>query len=353
MPIDFSIFNGKKIFVTGSTGFKGSWLCTWLADVGAEVTGYALRPLPDAPLFDQLTLPKRIHQVYADVRDGDAFTKAMQVANPEIVIHMAAQPLVRLSYKDPKTTVDTNVGGGLNLLEAVRYTPSVKSVVFISSDKCYFNKEWDWGYRENDQLGGKDPYSASKAAAEMIFETYSESFFKARDNFGAATVRAGNVIGGGDFSVDRIIPDCIRALKEENPIILRNPNSTRPWQHVLEPLSGYLTVAKRLLESPKDYKGAWNFGPNVENVKTVEELAKRSIGTWGAGSLVIEEDPNSHHEANLLMLSSDKAKSKLQWEPRWNFDQAVDKTISWYRDVHDGFNPLDVTRKHIQEYCES
>lgn len=344
---------GKRVLVTGSTGFKGSWLCSWLLEAGAHVTGFALAPEPDAPLFDQLDLRNRIDQHDADIRSHEPIMQVMQTANPDVVFHLAAQPLVRLSYAEPKLTFDTNVAGAVNLLEAVRATDSIKALVFVTSDKAYRNKEWIWGYRENDELGGHDPYSASKAAAEIVFSGYLDSYFRARPGFGAASVRAGNVIGGGDMSKDRIVPDCIRSLVAGDDIVLRNPNSTRPWQHVLEPLSGYLAVAAALLKDPDQASAAWNFGPDPENVKTVGELAEKACDVWGSGSVRIEGDQSAMHEANLLMLNSDKAKSELGWRPQWDFGTAVTRTVEWYKRVHDGENPRAVTEEHLRAFTES
>jgi len=350
--MDFSIFKGAKILVTGSTGFKGSWLCTWLNALGADVSGFALPPKPDAPLFEQLKLRDRIKQYDGDIRDIETINKVLAETKPEIVFHLAAQALVRHSYDEPKLTFDTNVLGAVNLLEAIRVIDSVKSLVFVTSDKCYWNKEWVWGYRESDELGGHDPYSASKAAAELVFSSYQDSFFQKEAKVRAASARAGNVIGGGDFSMDRIVPDCIRALGSGEEIVLRNPESTRPWQHVLEPLSGYMTIARELLIRPDDIRGAWNFGPDPENVHPVKDLAKKSIEYWGNGSLKIAGNADQPFESNLLMLNVDKSKSILGWRARWNFDQAVKYTVQWYRRVQEGKNPIEVTEEQIKEYSE-
>lgn len=272
--MDLSLFRGRRVLVTGSTGFKGSWLSHWLLALGAEVSGFALPPEPYATLFDRLRLGDRIDQHMGDIRDLDTVRGVLAHTRPDVVIHLAAQALVRRSYQDPKSTFDVNVGGGVNLLEAVRTSGDVRALVFITSDKCYRNKEWLWGYRENDELGGADPYSASKAAAELAFTAYQESFLAARPDLAAATTRAGNVIGGGDFSPDRIVPDCVRSLSDDKAIVLRNPGSTRPWQHVLEPLSGYLSLAAGMLAGTQGMAGAWNFGPEAENVRPVVELAR-------------------------------------------------------------------------------
>ncbi len=343
-------FRGRRVLVSGSTGFKGSWLCSWLVDLGAEVAGFALPPADDAPLFQQLRCGERIRQTYGDVRDVNAVREAMGAFQPEIVIHLAAQALVRLSYEKPVDTFATNISGGIFVLEAIRQTPSVRALVFITSDKCYLNKEWQLAYRENDELGGADPYSASKAAMEIVFGCYQQSFFAKRPHFAAATARAGNVIGGGDFSRDRIVPDCIRALQSGAPIVLRHPDATRPWQHVLEPLSGYLTLASRLFKAGEEGKGAWNFAPDTQNVRTVHEIAQQVVTAWGSGKVVIDRPAEAVHEAQLLMLSSDKAKRQLGWRPHWDFTRAIDRTVEWYRAAGQGDNAVEVTKRQIADY---
>lgn len=348
--VDLNLLRGRRVLVTGSTGFKGSWLCTWLAELGAEVTGFALPPEADAPLFHQLRLDRRITQLMGDIRDLGTVRDAFHQARPEVVIHLAAQALVYRSYAEPKLTFDTNVGGATNLLEAARACPELKALVFITSDKCYRNKEWIWGYRENDELGGADPYSASKAAAELVFAAYAESFLSSRPDLIAATARAGNVIGGGDLSANRIVPDCVRAIRVGQAITLRQPNSTRPWQHVMEPLSGYLTLACRQLAGDAQTAGAWNFGPNAENVRTVEELARGIVAAYGQGEVEIDPVGATLHEAKLLMLSNDKAKTLLDWRPRWSFAETVATTVDWYRSVQSGEDPVEVTRRHISAY---
>ncbi len=345
-------FKGVPVLVTGSTGFKGSWLCTWLTEIGAQVSGFALPPKPDAPLFDQLRLRDRIDQYDGDIRNYSLIKEVIEKTKPQAIIHLAAQSLVRHGYQKPKETFDTNVGGSINLLEAVRNSSDVRALVFITSDKCYKNKEWIWGYRENDELGGTDPYSASKSAAENVFEGYYQSFLKLNKNIGAVTARAGNVIGGGDLSKDRIVPDCIRALRAKTPIEVRNPVATRPWQHVLEPLSGYLTLTARIFENPDKITGPWNFGPNTENVRPVKELAEFASKIWGSGSVNVQPDHFAPHESNLLMLSSDKAKSLLAWSPLWGFERCVENTINWYQKIDNGENPLDLTRAQITSYVE-
>jgi len=332
-------FKNKSVLVTGHTGFKGSWLALWLHELGAKVTGLALPPNTEPSHFDLIYLHDLITHIEGDIRDEKAVRKAFNKAKPEIVFHLAAQALVRDSYDDPKTTFDINIGGTVNVLEAIRHCPFIKAAVIITSDKCYENKEWIWGYRENDPMGGHDPYSASKGAVEIVCSTYLRSFFRqgARGpHIGFATARAGNVIGGGDWAKDRIIPDCVRALSRKVPIIIRNPNATRPWQHVLDPLSGYLLLAKHLMESPERYSGAWNFGPDDKGQIRVMELADSFIKAWGNGtkktSPLQEKAP---HEAHLLKLCIDKAVQELDWKPTLNSEAAINWTVDWYKIWHE------------------
>lgn len=347
------IFRGKRVLVTGHTGFKGSWLTLLLKLLGAEVMGYAL-PLDYADShFERLGLASSIHHVIADIRDLDRLKSAVQQFQPEFVFHLAAQALVRQSYLDPKSTFDTNVTGGINLLEAVRTCDSVRSLIFVTSDKCYENVEWIWGYRETDALGGHDPYSASKAAAEIVCASYMRSFFAQRERFGVATVRAGNVIGGGDWAADRIIPDCIRALQADKPISIRSPHATRPWQHVLEPISGYMLLAAKLYERPHAYDGAWNFGPHVGDVRTVLDVANYIVAKFAQGSVEVNAPSNKPHEAHLLQLNSDKARQLLGWNTRWDFAQTLEATAGWYRDVlREGGKAYEVSCRQIYQYYE-
>ena len=345
-------FRGRRVLLVGDTGFKGSWLALWLSELGAEVTGFALPPDEDRPLFADLGLGGVIRHVDGDIRGRRAVEAAFAETEPEIVFHLAAQSLVRLSHDQPKLTFDTNVGGSVNVLEAVRGRESIKSLVFVTSDKCYWNQEWERGYRENDRLGGRDPYSASKAAAEIIFRSYMDSYFAGRDGFAAASARAGNVIGGGDRARDRIVPDCIRALEAGRPIRLRNPDATRPWQHVLEPLSGYLLLAARLIEAPEDAAGSWNFGPRPDSTSTVRDLAEAVVKGWGEGEIVIEADPDAPHEATLLQLDIGKAETGLGWSPRWDTGRCISETVAWHRAVHGGEAPIDATRRQIAAYME-
>ena len=280
-------YSGKRVLVTGHTGFKGSWLTLWLTIMGAKVLGYALEPNTDPSLFNVLNLQKDIDHVIGDIRDFEKLREVITEFKPEIVFHLAAQPLVRLSYREPRLTYETNVMGTVNLLEAIRQTKSVRAVVNVTSDKCYENKEWVWGYREIDPMGGYDPYSSSKGCSELITAAYRNSYFK-NTEAAVASARAGNVIGGGDWAEDRLIPDIVRSLSQGKQIIIRNPKATRPWQHVLEPLSGYLLLGKLLYEKGQEFAEAWNFGPSDSSVMTVEEIVKKSIEIWGSGSYIVD-----------------------------------------------------------------
>lgn len=332
-------YKGLRVLVTGHTGFKGSWLCLWLAEMGAEVTGYALPP-PTAPNhFDLLDLP--MTSVIGDIRDAGTLAAAVETHRPEIVFHMAAQPLVRLSYHQPQETIDTNVMGTVNLFEACRRTPTVRAIVNITSDKCYENREWVWGYREIDPMGGFDPYSASKGCAELITAAYRNSFFPP-DRYGdthqtlAASVRAGNVIGGGDWAEDRLIPDIMRAASNGETTVIRNPDATRPWQHVLEPLSGYLHLGARLLGGDRDAASAWNFGPADEYTLTVRQVADRIARFWPAARYTLAPLTDRRpHEANLLKLDSSKANVRLGWRCVWDAETTFRRTVEWYRGYYE------------------
>lgn len=353
IPRELKLYRGKRVFITGDTGFKGSWLCLWLHILGADVMGYALPPERDMDHFNLIGLSGIIRHVDGDIRDLPHLQGTLNEFSPEFLFHLAAQPLVRYSYQEPKLTFDTNVGGSVNVLEAARTLKSLRSLVYITSDKCYLNKEWIWGYRENDELGGRDPYSASKAAAEIVFSAYIDSFFNARKDLGAASVRAGNVIGGGDWAQDRIVPDSIKALQSGQPVILRNPSSTRPWQHVLEPLFGYLLLAAKLYEQPEKYLGAYNFGPRSESVKSVKDLAETIVSCWGDGKIVLSPQGGTPHEAGLLRLNSDKAHSLLGWRPIWDFNRTVTETALWYKELNEGMPALMISRRQITEYMEA
>jgi CDP-glucose 4,6-dehydratase len=324
-------FAGKKIFVTGHTGFKGSWLCEWLLQLGAEITGYSLPPATKPALFNQLGLKSRLHHIIGDIRDPVKLNRALQKATPDFVFHLAAQPLVRESYAKPVETFETNLMGTVNMLEALRGLTHPCSAIFITTDKCYENRERHRGYREEDCLGGHDPYSASKATAEIAISSYRRSFFK-NHPVKIASVRAGNVIGGGDWATDRIVPDCIRALQKGRPIDVRNPNATRPWQHVLEPLSGYLWLAACLAQNSANatLASAFNFGPNRAANRPVRELVEEILKHW-PGEWVDKSDPHAVHEAKLLHLETGKALRLLKWKPVWNFSETIEQTVIWYR----------------------
>ena len=323
-------YKGKKVLVTGHTGFKGSWLCEILLYMGADVVGYALEPSTKPALFDMLNLSKKITSYIGDIRDLAFFQEVFEKEKPEIIFHLAAQPIVLESYKNPVYTYETNVMGTVNLLECVRLSDTVKSVVNVTTDKVYQNNEWCYGYRENDRLNGFDPYSNSKSCSELVTSSYIKSFL-ADAKIPVSTCRAGNVIGGGDFSPNRIVPDCVRAMEDGKEIVLRNPNSTRPYQHVLEPLSGYMLLASKMWNEPTEYCEGWNFGPRVENIISVWEVGTKILENYGKGELKDLSDSNALHEAELLMLDISKAKFRLGWEPRMDIEQCIQLVIDWYR----------------------
>ena len=341
---------GRRVFVTGHTGFKGSWLAFILSELGAEVMGYALAPNTSPSHFELLKLERRVRHVIGDTRDLAELRRQLCSFAPEYVFHLAAQPLVRRSYEDPIATLETNVLGSAHLLEAIRECGSVRSLVYVTSDKCYENVEWVWGYRETDRLGGHDPYSASKAAAEVVFAAFVRSYFAARSNLGAASARAGNVIGGGDWAPDRVVPDCVRALQAGAPIRLRSPRATRPWQHVLEPLSGYLLLATLLYQQPASYGGAWNFGPSTLEVRTVHDVATAMVEHFGRGSVESVASADGRHEAGYLQLNCDKAHQQLGWQPRWGVGKALQATAEWYAAVLNGADAERITGAQVREY---
>ena len=342
-----AFYRGRKVFITGHTGFKGGWLAFWLQNEGAQVTGLALPARTRQDFFHACGLEQLVDSRIGDIQHRDTLVEAVKQAAPEIIFHLAAQPIVRRSYRYPAATFATNVMGTVNLLEAVRQTPSVQAVVIITSDKCYLNREWEYPYRENDELGGYDPYSASKAAAEIVTAAYRSSFFQ--EGPLVATTRAGNVIGGGDWQEDRLIPDCLRFLTKHQPIRVRNPRAVRPWQHVLEPLSGYLELGQQLLQGQRRFATAWNFGPSPEAFITVEQLVEQVIATWGEGTWE-KEGQSGPHEAGLLMLDSTKARRLLGWRPRWTVEQTVQETVAWYRAAHEGQDMASFTRQQIEKY---
>lgn len=327
-----SFWRGRRVFLTGHTGFKGGWLSLWLARLGAQATGYALEPATDPSLFALGRVGESVHSIIADVRDLERLRYAMAKAQPETVFHLAAQPLVRASYADPVSTYATNVMGTVNVLQAARETESVRAVVVVTSDKCYENLEWPWGYRESDRLGGHDPYSNSKACAELVTQAYRDAFFSdAERRVAVASCRAGNVIGGGDWSADRLLPDFVRAILERQPVRIRNPNAVRPWQHVLDPLSGYLRLAERLVTEGGAWSGGWNFGPSETDARPVGWMVERLVGLWGEDARW-ERDTGVHpREAGLLRLDISKARLQLGWAPTWNVEAALQKTVRWYK----------------------
>lgn len=324
---------GRRVFLTGHTGFKGSWLALWLQRMGAQVTGYALPPVTTPNLFSMVGIePLLAGHCIADIRDGDRLNTAMQAAAPELVLHLAAQPLVRASYRDPLETWETNVLGTVRLLEAVRHTPSVKAVLVVTTDKCYRNNEWVWGYRESDHLGGHDPYSASKAATELVVASYRQSFLMQQGVL-LATARAGNVIGGGDWSEDRLIPDAARAVADNRPLLIRSPDATRPWQHVLDALHGYLLLAEQLLIGNTIAADAWNFGPDASDNVTVATVLNGLQAHWPELDWQVAKDAAAPHEAGFLYLDSSKARRLLGWQPRWKLSETLRLTADWYRRI--------------------
>jgi len=328
-------WRGKKVFLTGHTGFKGSWLCLWLSSLGAEITGYALEPPTTPSLFEQASVDELITSIIADVRDLDRLGAEMAKAAPEIVIHLAAQPLVRGSYKIPVETYAVNVMGTVHLLEAVRACPSVRAVVNVTTDKVYENREWHWGYRENEPFGGYDPYSNSKGCSELVTAAYRSSYFNPlqydRHRLAIASARAGNVIGGGDWANDRLIPDILRAVLADEPVLIRNPHAIRPWQHVLEPLSGYLVLAERLYTDGPRFAAGWNFGPPEEDARPVQWLVERLCALWGEGASWQLDGREHPHEANYLKLDCAKAHAELGWWPRWRLEKALASIVEWTR----------------------
>lgn len=352
--IEKDFWKDKKVFLTGHTGFKGSWLSLWLTSLGARVTGYALAPPTKPSLFELCNIASMVKSVSADIRDRETLGRTMAESSPDIVIHMAAQSLVRESYVVPVETYEINVIGTVNLMEAVRSCRNIKAVINVTTDKCYENREWVWGYRENEPLGGYDPYSSSKACSELVTSAYRNSFFHP-DNYGShgvgvATARAGNVIGGGDWAANRVVPDCVRAIMSGEEITLRNPGAIRPWQHVLEPLSGYLMLARKLYENGPSFSEAWNFGPDEADAKTVEWIVQYMCRTWGEG-LSCKKDNGFHpHEANYLKLDSSKARARLGWRPIWNTEKAIESVVDWIRVYKNGGNIREVCFDQISDY---
>lgn len=345
---------GKKVLVTGHTGFKGSWLCLWLQQLGAEVTGYSLPSSTNPSLFDVANVASEMTSVFNDVRDAESLVQCMKMAKPDIVIHMAAQSLVRYSYDNPIETYATNIMGTVNMLEAVRKTSSVRALVNVTSDKCYENREWVWGYREDEPMGGYDPYSSSKGCSELVTSAYRSSFFN-RANYSdhgvaIASVRAGNVIGGGDWALDRLIPDIMRAIQEGRSVKIRNPSAIRPWQHVLEPLSGYLLLAEKLYSEGMEFAEGWNFGANDEDAQPVQWIVERLTSHWGEGVSWDLDKSYQPHEALYLKLDCSKAKSRLGWVPRWSLDQSLKSIATWYKDHLNGEDMHKITVSQIEAF---
>jgi CDP-glucose 4,6-dehydratase len=354
-----NVYKNKIILVTGHTGFKGSWLSVWLKELGAQVIGYSLDPPGDPNNFEACALHDRITHIHGDIRDFENVKTVFNQYQPDFVFHLAAQAVVRTSYEQPKLSFDTNTGGTVNVLEAVRSTPSIKVLVNVTSDKCYENREWEWGYRENDAMGGSDPYSASKGCAEIIFNAYLRSFFSRQASgerqIGAASCRAGNAIGGGDWGENRLIPDCVRALSSNRTVDIRNPKSIRPWQHVLELLSGYLWAGALLWDHPDTYSGGWNFGPGSAAHLPVADVVDRFIHAWGSGNWQDTSDPAAVHEAATLKLCCDKALTLLDWHNTLSIDQSIILAAEWYKEFYRKPKQPDMYElciRQIQQYSE-
>ena len=350
LSMNNDFWRGRRVFLTGHTGFKGGWLSLWLQSMGAEVHGYALKPPTVPNFFTAAEVGKGMaSSTIADIRDAEALRVAMQNAKPEVILHLAAQSLVRYSYAEPVETYAVNVMGTVHLLEAVRNTPSAKVVVNVTTDKCYENREWDWGYREHEAMGGFDPYSSSKGCAELVTSAYRRSFLDA-GGIAIASARAGNVIGGGDWAADRLIPDFLRAMDKAETLTIRSPHSTRPWQHVLEPLSGYLTLAERLsIAAGKDFAEAWNFGPVDDDARPVQWIVERMAEMRNDMKWKLDQTLQPH-EAHYLKLDSSKARNRLQWQPRWRLQTALKKTLEWHEAWKRSENMRSVSMRQIDEY---
>lgn len=354
MMVNQAFWKDKRVFVTGHTGFKGSWLCLWLHQMGAIVQGYAQTPPTNPSLFDEVRLDEKITSVIGDIRDAENLLTSMQGFCPDIVLHLAAQPLVRLSYKEPMETYTTNIIGTVALLEAVRQTKSIKAVVNVTSDKCYENREWLYGYRENEAMGGFDPYSSSKGCAELITASYRQSFFNACDysshQCALASARAGNVIGGGDWAMDRLIPDILKAFTDQKVVNIRNPNAIRPWQHVLEPLSGYLMLAEQLYTQGMAFASGWNFGPRDDDARKVGWIVEQLSGVWGEGASWRIDSDMHVHEAHHLKLDCSKAHTMLNWRPKWTLEEALARIVRWHKAWLCHQDMYDYTMTEIHDY---
>ena len=351
-----SFWQGKKIFITGHTGFKGSWLSLWLQHLGSKIVGYSLEPPTNPSLFEAASVGKGMASILGDIRDYESLSNAIQSYRPEIIFHMAAQSLVRESYQDPLGTMATNIMGTAHLLDAVRRCDSVRIVVNITSDKCYENKEWDKGYNESDPMGGFDPYSSSKGCAELITAAYRNAYFNLQrfdeHRVAVATVRAGNVIGGGDWAKDRLMPDIMRSVAAKEPVAIRNPRAIRPWQHVLDPLNGYLLLAERLWHQGSEFSEAWNFGPSDSDAVPVGELTERIIKLWGNGASWVCDEGEPPHEAGLLKLDCSKAIERLGWRPKLELTKAVEWTVEWYRAYFEGLDNRALIFDQINRFNE-
>lgn len=351
MVISPDFWAGRRVFITGHTGFKGGWLCLWLQSLGAEVHGLALAPPTSPNFFSVARIESGLASSHiADIRDLQALSAALRKAQPEIVFHLAAQPLVRQSYVDPVGTYSTNVMGTVHLLEAIRETPGIRAVVNITTDKCYENQEWIWGYRENEPMGGHDPYSSSKACAELVTAAYRRSFL-ATQRVALASARAGNVIGGGDWAADRLIPDILRAFEARKMVSIRNPDAIRPWQHVLEPLSGYLMLAEKLSTQGTEFAAGWNFGPEDRDARTVEWIVRHLVDLWGGDAAWSCDEGRHPHEARYLKLDISKARGHLGWQPRWTLETALERTIEWHKAWLADTDMHDVSLKQIADYA--
>ena len=350
--VDASFWKGKKVFLTGHTGFKGSWLSLWLQSMGALVKGYSLDVNTNPALFIEANVAREMDSEIGDIRNLEQLTKSMVSFSPDILIHMAAQPLVRLSYQEPVDTYTTNVIGTVNVLEAARKCSNLKAIVSVTTDKCYENKEWEWGYRENEPMGGHDPYSSSKGCAELVTSAYRRSFFSNEHTASLASARAGNVIGGGDWAEDRLIPDILRAFEKSEPVVIRNPLSTRPWQHVLEPLSGYLVLAQELFLNGNEFAEGWNFGPKDEDCKPVNWILDQMVTYWGNNASWCLDKNNNPHEAGFLKLDCSKASNRLKWNPKWNLQLTLKSIVDWHQLYTNGGDIKKQCLKEINTYSK-
>jgi CDP-glucose 4,6-dehydratase len=349
MFINRSFWKNKKVFITGHTGFKGSWMTIWLEKMGSNIAGFSLEPQAEPNLFTEAKLFDGITNYYGDIRNGDILEAAILEFQPDILIHMAAQPLVRYSYKEPIETFTTNIIGTANVLESARKSESIKAIINVTTDKCYENKEWEWAYRENDMLGGYDPYSSSKACSEIITSAYRNSFFNDSE-VAIASARAGNVIGGGDWSDDRLVPDALKAFENNHSVLVRNPKSIRPWQHVLEPISGYLMLAESLFHSGNEFAEAWNFGPYDQDTQSVEFILNKLTKYWGHNASWESDSNLNPHEANYLKLDISKASTKLNWKPTWDLNSTLERIVDWHKGWLNGSSPKELCINEIESF---